>query len=306
MVIKVVNLVKRYGERIVLDHFNLEISEGEIYGLLGSGGSGKTSAVNCILSLLKYDKGIVQILEQTMHVYSDDLKKKIGIVMQNTAVFDELTVHENIDYFCSLYEKQKWSRKEMVEEAIEFCGLAQFRDFYPRKLNRDILKRLNLACGIAHKPQILIWDEPFIGLDIQSRRQMKDMIKVLNKKGMSILYTSQSMEEGEELCTKIGLLDKGKVIAAGTPEELKAMIGSGEKVTIEVFYLEKEDLQGIKKMPNVSYATYIGNTLAVKSEGRNNLVMILHYLEEHGILFGKIHSELPGLKDVYCEMTGKE
>ena len=156
MVIKVKNLVKRYDKLVALDHFNMEVKEGEIFGLLGPNGSGKTTAINCILSLLKYDKGTIEIYDKPMSPDAYDIKRDIGIILQNVAVFEELNVYENIDYFCGMYITNKKKRKELVEEAIDFVGLKEFRKFYPKKLSGGLLRRLNIACGIAHKPKLVI------------------------------------------------------------------------------------------------------------------------------------------------------
>ena len=158
-VIKVENLVKRYRELVALDHFNLEIKEGEIFGLLGPNGSGKTTTINCILSLLAFDKGTIEVFGKEIHPDSYDIKRNIGVVLQNVAVFDELTVYENIDYFCGLYIKDKATRKQYIEDAIAFVGLDEFRKFYPKKLSGGLLRRLNIACGIAHKPKLIFLDD---------------------------------------------------------------------------------------------------------------------------------------------------
>ena len=159
-VVEIENLVKRYQELVALDHFNLTIEEGEIFGLLGPNGSGKTTTINCILALLAFDKGTVRVFGQEMRPDSYDLKRQIGVVMQNVAVFQELTVYENIDYFCGLYIRDKALRRQYVEDAIDFVGLNDFRKFYPKKLSGGLLRRLNIACGIAHKPKLIILDEP--------------------------------------------------------------------------------------------------------------------------------------------------
>jgi ABC-2 type transport system ATP-binding protein len=307
MVIKVDNLVKRYGDLIALDHFNLEVNEGEIFGLLGPNGSGKTTAINCILSLLKYDKGNIEIFDKPMSPDAYDIKRDIGIVMQNVAVFDELTVFENIDYFCGLYITDKKQRIELVEEAIEFVGLNDFRKFYPKKLSGGLLRRLNIACGIAHKPKLIILDEPTVAVDPQSRNNILEGIQKLNKLGATIVYTSHYMEEVEQICSRIAIMDKGKIIATGTNDELKGMINSGEKITIEIFKIKDSILEDIKKLPNINSAELIDNLLIVKSSrGKNNLVAILDYLKSEDIGFGKIYSEPPTLNDVFLEITGKE
>ena len=237
-VVKIENLVKRYKELIALDHFNLEIQKGEIFGLLGPNGSGKTTTINCLLSLLKYDKGSIEIFGQQMTPDNYDVKRRIGIVMQNVAVFEELNVYENIDYFCGLYIKDKTLRRQYVEEAIEFAGLGEFVKFRPKKLSGGLLRRLNIACGIAHKPELIILDEPTVAVDPQSRNRILEGIVELNRKGATIIYTSHYMEEVEQICTRIAIMDKGKNIALGTSDELKSMIRNSETIKIHIPALE--------------------------------------------------------------------
>ena len=226
-VIEIENLVKRYKELVALDHLNLTIREGEVFGLLGPNGSGKTTAINCILALLHFDKGSVKVFGEEMQPDSYDIKRKIGVVLQNVAVFEELTVQENIDYFCSLYVKEKSVRRQYVEEAISFSGLEDFRKFFPKKLSGGLLRRLNIACGIAHKPKLIILDEPTVAVDPQSRNRILEGIQKLNRQGATIIYTSHYMEEVEQICSRIAILDQGRCVASGTKEELKAMIKIG-------------------------------------------------------------------------------
>lgn len=307
MVVKIENLVKRYGDLVAIDHLNLEIEEGEIFGLLGPNGSGKTTTINCILSLLKYDKGNIKIFGKDMTPSSYDIKKDIGIIMQNVAVFDELNVYENIDYFCSLYITDKATRKQCVEEAIKFVGLEDYKKFVPKKLSGGLLRRLNIACGIAHKPKLIILDEPTVAVDPQSRNNILEGIKKLNENGATIIYTSHYMEEVEQLCSRIAIIDKGKVIAQGTKEDLKSMISQGEKIVVEVFYLDDNDLKKIKELPNVLSAEYDQKMLIVRSKNEtSNLSDLLSYINYKKISYGKIYSELPTLNDVFLEITGKE
>ena len=197
--IHIENLVKRYGDLVALNHLSLDIKEGEIFGLLGPNGSGKTTAINCLLSLLKYDKGDIEIFGQKMTPDNYEVKQQIGIVLQNVAVFDELTVSENIDYFCGLYIHDKNRRRELVEEAIWFVGLEDYRKTRPQKLSGGLLRRLNIACGIAHKPRLIILDEPTVAVDPQSRNKILEGIQELNRQGSTIIYTSHYMEEVEQI-----------------------------------------------------------------------------------------------------------
>lgn len=306
-VVKVENLVKRYKELIAVDHFNLEIQEGEILGLLGPNGSGKTTTINCILSLLSYDKGTIEVFGKEMQPDSYDSKSRIGVVMQNIAVFDALNVYDNIDYFCGLYIKDKHLRRQYVEEAIEFVGLSDYKKFYPKKLSGGLLRRLNIACGIAHKPKLIFLDEPTVAVDPQSRNRILEGILELNRQGATIVYTSHYMEEVEQICTRIAIMDKGKNLATGTTDELKQMIKKKEIISIEILDISNEDILALKELKNVYDVTYENHKLTILcSNGKHNLIHILGYLQTKNLSFGRVYSELPTLNDVFLEMTGKE
>lgn len=306
-VVEIENLVKRYQELVALDHFNLTIEEGEIFGLLGPNGSGKTTTINCILALLAFDKGTVRVFGREMRPDSYDLKRQIGVVMQNVAVFQELTVYENIDYFCGLYIRDKALRRQYVEDAIDFVGLNDFRKFYPKKLSGGLLRRLNIACGIAHKPKLIILDEPTVAVDPQSRNKILEGIQELNRNGATIIYTSHYMEEVEQICTRIAIMDKGKNLALGTTDELKAMIDLGETISLEVLEITDDTMDTIRTLPHVIQVSYEKHLLKVKfSKGKHNLLRLLDLMRDKEIAFGNVHSELPTLNDVFLEITGKQ
>ena len=306
-IVHIENLVKRYGELTALNHLNLDIREGEIFGLLGPNGSGKTTAINCMLSLLKYEKGQIEIFGEPMRPDNYQVKKQIVIVLQNVAVFDELTVQENIDYFCGLYIGDKKKRKELVENAIHFVGLEDYRKMRPKKLSGGLLRRLNIACGIAHKPRLIILDEPTVAVDPQSRNKILEGIKQLNEQGSTIIYTSHYMEEVEQICTRVAIMDHGRIIASGTKDELKQMIKTGETITIEAVILEENNLKEIRELEHVFDIQYRNQILTVRcTRARHNLIRILNYLQNQDIAFGRVFSEMPTLNDVFLEITGKQ
>lgn len=301
------NLVKRYGDLTALNHLDLDIREGEIFGLLGPNGSGKTTAISCLLSLLKYDRGQVEIFGEEMKPDSYKIKEQIGIVLQNVAVFEELTVQENIDYFCGLYIKDKNLRRQYVAEAVEFAGLSDFVKFYPKKLSGGLLRRLNIACGIAHKPKLILLDEPTVAVDPQSRNKILQGILKLNEEGATIIYTSHYMEEVEQICSRIVIMDKGRNLANGTATELKQLIKKSETLTVEILELTDTQLEAVRRLNHVYDVSYENNRLTVQcSGGSHNLIHLLSYLQEENIAFGRVYSELPTLNDVFLEITGSE
>ncbi|MCI8291287.1 MAG: ABC transporter ATP-binding protein [Clostridia bacterium] len=306
-ILEVKNLTKKYKELKAIDNLSFEIHEGEILGLLGPNGSGKSTTINCILSLLNFNEGSIKIFGKEMKPDAYDIKAKLGVVFQDVAVFEELTVYENIDYFCGLYIKDKKKREQYIEEAIELVGLEEFKKFYPKQLSGGLLRRLNIACGIAHKPKLIFLDEPTVAVDPQSRNNILDGIKKLRDNGATICYTTHYMEEVEIICDRVIILDKGKVLASGTTDELKELAKIEEKVTVEVNNLDESYIEKIKDLANVDEVTFDGNVLFVTyKKGKNNLVELIDYLKKEGINYSKIYSERPTLNDVFLELTGKE
>ena len=307
MIVKVEQLVKRYGDLVALDHFNLDVQAGEVFGLLGPNGSGKTTAINCMLALLKFSMGTVELFGRPMRPDAYDIKRDIGIVMQNVAVFDELTVRENIDYFCGLYVTDRRQRQVLVDEAIAFVGLEDFSRFLPRKLSGGLLRRLNFACGIAHKPKLIFLDEPSVAVDPQSRNNILEGILELNRQGATVIYTSHYMEEVEQICSRIAIMDRGKVIASGTSDELKRMIRTGEKITVELLNPQPGLTEALCNLPAILTADVKDNRLIIKAERQGSaLGIVLDYLNTNRIAYGQLYCELPTLNDVFLEITGKQ
>ena len=307
-VIEVTNLTKEYkkGTKAV-DNLSLNVYKGEILGLLGPNGSGKSTTINCILSLLNYSDGSIKIFGKEMNPNSYDIKSKIGVVFQDVSVFDELTVYENLDYFCGLYIKDKKKRKQYIEEAIELVGLQDFKKYYPKQLSGGLLRRLNIACGIAHKPKLIFFDEPTVAVDPQSRNNILDGIKKLRDDGATIVYTTHYMEEVETLCDRIIILDKGNILARGTSDELKELAEIEERITVEVNDLDNKYIDKILEFKNVDVVTYSNNILLITyKKGKNNISDMVEFLKNNRIKYNKIFSERPTLNDVFLELTGKE
>ncbi|MBO0474755.1 ABC transporter ATP-binding protein [Enterococcus ureasiticus] len=307
MIIEINDLVKRYGKLTALNHFNLQVKKGEILGLLGPNGCGKSTAINCMLSLLSYDKGEIKLFGKKMSPTRYDIKKRIGVVPQEVAVFDELTVIENIDYYCGLYISDKATRKKYVAEVIILVGLEDFTSFPPKKLSGGLKRRLNIACGIVHKPELIFLDEPTVAVDPQSRNKILDSIKELNRQGATIVYTTHYMEEVEQLCNHIVIVEKGQVIAEGTKEQLKGMIKINEKIVIEIPDFPSSVKEELLQLPGIIDITYDNIFVTLNTE-KNKAVFtkVLHILEENHVSFGNFYTQQPTLNDVFLEITGRE
>ncbi len=310
-VVEVVDLVKRYGDVLALDHFNLGIERGEVFGLLGPNGCGKTTTMNCILQLLTYDSGSIRLFGEPMSPARYDLKRRIGVVPQQVAVFDELSVAENIDCFCALYVADRARRRELVEDAIDFVGLTDYRKMRPKKLSGGLLRRLNIACGIAHKPELIFFDEPTVAVDPQSRNSILDGILRLRDEGATVVYTSHYMEEVEQICSRIMVMDGGRVLAQGTNDQLKRMISLGEKIVVELVGASvsrgRAAASTVRELPHVLSCEFSDGELKVACEAsERNLMDVLGALGTARMQVGRVYSDPPTLNDVFLEITGRE
>ena len=306
-IVEVKNLKKTYKDLTAVDNITFDVKKGEILGLLGPNGSGKSTTINCILSLLSFENGEIKIFDKEMTPTSYDIKSKIGVVFQDVAVFDELNVYDNVNYFCGLYIKDRKIREKYVNETIDFVNLREYIKFYPKQLSGGLLRRLNIACGIAHKPELIFFDEPTVAVDPQSRNSILEGIKKLRDAGATIIYTTHYMEEVEILCDRVIILDKGKIIAQGTVDELKELSKADEKLTIEIDDLEQKYIDEIKRNDNIDEIKYESNILKISfKNGTNNISEIINYLKKNEIKYNRIFSEKPTLNDVFLELTGKE
>lgn len=306
-IIEVKGLTKRYKELTAVNHLDLEVKQGQILGLLGPNGSGKSTTINCILSLLSFNEGEIKIFNEEMSPEKYHIKEKIGVVFQEVGVFEELTVYENIDYFCGLYVLDKTRRKQLVQEAVDLVALNDFKKFRPKQLSGGLLRRLNIACGIAHKPELLFFDEPTVAVDPQSRNNILEGIKQLNNEGATVVYTSHYMDEVEQICDEIVIIDKGEVIAKGTADSLKNQISMNEKVQFESINLNETVIKEIRSLDHVLSVDYHDPICTVLFEkGNGNLLNLISLLSKHQLKYESLSSQRPTLNDVFLELTGKE
>lgn len=306
MVIAVKKLMKRYGNYLVLDQLELEINKGEIFGILGPAGCGKTTLLQCVLGLISYDKGSVTVFGEKIVGMKNDMKQKIGVCFEENAVFETLTVYDNIYYFGKLYLKNKKRAVEATEQVIQMLGLHKVRNTLFFKLDEGRKKLCNFACAIVHNPELVFLDGGVAQCEPKVKAKIYEVLLELKKKGTTVLFLTSFIEEAEEICDRIAIMDKGRILAKGTKEELKRNISLGERSRFRVYHITEKQIEQIRMIPGVFYVEYVKEVLIVKSKrGRNNLLHILRYFQENEIGFGEIVSELPTLSDVFWEMTGK-
>lgn len=238
IILKTTNLTKKYNNRTVVDNLNLEIRRGEIFGLLGPNGAGKSTAMNMICQIVRPTAGEISLLGKDPRKQKKEVIHKVGYIPQELAIHGNLKAWENVELFTSLYGIKGKNLKRAVEESLEYVGLSERKQDFAKNFSGGMKRRLNIACAIGHDPELLIFDEPTVGIDPQSRNFILDKIKESNKRGATVIYTSHYMEEVEAICTRIAIMDNGKMIACGTAEELKGLVnGGGEQITLEEVFL---------------------------------------------------------------------
>lgn len=306
-IIKITNLMKKYGSNIAVDNINLSINQGEIFGLLGPNGAGKSTTINSICGLLKINQGEILIDGISMKDDSLECKKRLGLVPQEIAIFDNLTARENVEFFGKLAGIKGALLKERVDEALEFVGLEGSGKKMPKAYSGGMKRRLNIACAIAHHPKVIILDEPTVGIDPQSRNHILESVRKLNKIGSTIIYTTHYMEEAETLCSRIAIMDHGRLIADGTREELKKLVHEEEKIIIGGSDISFSALSEIKALKGVKDAQLKeGNLEIITSNTQLVLQDILFCLNKNDVRVKGIQITEPDLETVFLALTGRK
>ena len=303
-ILQIKDLHKKYGEFEALKGVNLSIQKGEIYGLLGPNGAGKSTLIKCISGLEKTTSGEIVFEENITNI--NKYKEHIGLLPQDIALYLDFTARENISFFCSLYGYKGKNLKNRVDRALEFVGLMEFENKKAKEFSGGMKRRLNMACAIAHSPSIVIMDEPTVGIDPQSRNHILESVKKLNSEGSTIIYTSHYMEEVEELCENISIMDNGKVIANGNKEYLKSNLIDSNIYTITL----KNNLYNIDKYIKEIYGVkdVIIQNNEVKcyySKNINILQKLINTISNHSGVIENIKNEVPTLENVFLTLTGK-
>lgn len=305
-VLEVKQLTKKFGDFIAVDNITMSVKEGEIFGFLGANGAGKSTAINMIASLLRVTKGEIEVLGKNIAKHGRFAKMNIGIVPQDLAIYEDMTTYENVHFFAGLYGLRGTELKERVIEALAFVGLADKHKSYPKNFSGGMKRRLNIACAIAHRPKLLIMDEPTVGIDPQSRNYILGSVRKLNEMGCTIIYTSHYMEEVEEICTRIAIIDHGKIIAEGTKGQLKAIITNQKNIGIEVRSAENLDRSKLAGIAGVNQIEVEDRIIKITSDSEvNNLNRIIQQLMADDIEIRSVEEHEPSLETVFLTLTGR-
>lgn len=238
LILETTDLTKKYNNKAVVDNLNLKIYKGEIFGLLGPNGAGKSTTMNMLCSLIRPTFGEIELFGKKLHRQKQEVLQKIGYIPQELAIHGNLKAWENVELFTSLYGIKGKDLKQAVETSLSYVGLSGRKKEFAKNFSGGMKRRLNIACALGHRPELLIFDEPTVGIDPQSRNFILDKIRESNENGATVIYTSHYMEEVEAICTRIAIMDNGKIIACGTSQELKRLVNDGdENITLEEVFL---------------------------------------------------------------------
>jgi ABC-2 type transport system ATP-binding protein len=305
-IIDVKGLKKSYKDKEVVHGIDFSLNEGEILCFLGPNGAGKSTTINIITGALRCDSGSINYNNES--IYSDLLgfKSRLGIVPQDLALYEDLTAERNVLFFASLYGLKGHALKDACRFALDFTGLSDRAKDKVSTFSGGMKRRLNIACAIAHHPEILIMDEPTVGIDPQSRNHILEGVKRLCDQGMTILYTTHYMEEVEEISTRIIIMDVGNIIAEGTKESLKENVESERNYRIAAEYETGQDVKALYKVHGVKAVSIRDGVIEITTDRQvENLDKIISALTSEGIKINDVSCLTASLETVFLKMTGK-
>jgi len=300
--IEMVHLVKRFGNFTAVDNLSLTVEPGEIFGLLGPNGSGKTTTVNMISGLSAPTSGEVRVMGYALGTHTRQVRRLLGSVPQETALYEELSAWTNLDFHADLFGIPGREKKARIEAMLDLVGLTERKDSRVSDYSGGMKRRLALARALLHDPQLVYLDEPTLGVDVQSRRAIWDYILALRQQGKTVLITTNYMEEAQELCSRIAIIDHGKMVALDTPTELKQHFGGSvlEIETIRSF----EDLDQLRTIPGVQAAEQMGNSLKITTKAGENVVPQIINMVALCCEIREISMREPNLDEVFLHLTG--
>jgi len=306
-IIEIKNLTKKFGNFTAVNNISLSIKEGEIFGFLGPNGAGKTTTINMLTTLIRPTSGTAVIDNNDTFTQGSRIRSIIGVVPQSFSLFPELTAQENLSYIGRLYGLTAAQINERSEYLLNTVSLSEHKDRIAGNYSGGMKQRLSLAASLMSNPRILFMDEPTTGLDPQSRISMRELTKLLNKQGMTIVYTTHDMDEAEKICDTITIMDNGRIAASGTSEELKRMIADHHTIEVELEVITKEIIAELKKLPYVISAEHTGELIELKVKGREGVFYKLSdFFHRKNEKVVEIKFREPTLEDVFIHLTKKD
>jgi len=304
-ILEVSNLSKTFENVEALKRVSFSIQNGEFYGLLGPNGAGKTTTINIISTISQPDTGYVKINGMDLKNHSIECKKSIGVVPQEIALYNELSAHENLMFWGSLYSLNYADLQNKIDETMSLMGLTDRKEDKIKTYSGGMKRRINIASALLHSPKILIMDEPTVGIDPQSRNLIFDVLEELHKNGMTIIYTTHYMEEVERLCDRIGIIDHGNIIAEGTIDELRETTKAEESINIHVENSEHINTEKIKQIKNCLDISNGVITFSSKNSGKD-LPLILMELNKAEVGISQIEIHKVNLETIFLNLTGRK
>lgn len=305
--LEAVEITKRFKQTHAVNGVNLFLERGEIIGLLGPNGAGKSTTISIISTLIPPTSGDVRLNNESVIKRPEKLRKILGVVPQEIALYPDLSARENLLFFGKIYRLSGSQLKQKVEEVLEMIGLTDRQHDLVKNFSGGMKRRLNIGAALLHEPELIIMDEPTVGIDPQSRNYILETVKRLNKeKKMTVLYTSHYMEEVEFLCNRIYIMDKGNILAAGTKEEIKNILSAENTTQITVERVNDSFIQALRDHPVVNRVTVQDRVITVLTPKEANAFSILFKIaEETNTMLTSIEIKTPTLEDVFLHLTGR-
>jgi ABC-2 type transport system ATP-binding protein len=305
-VLRCQGLKKRFGDRQAVDGVGFEIAPGETYGLLGPNGAGKTTTISMICGILARDGGEVHVAGEPLDIGTTAAKRLVGIVPQDLAIYPDLSARENLDYFGRLYGMRGAALRDRVREVLDVVQLTDRERDRTAGYSGGMKRRLNIAIGLLHSPQLLVLDEPTVGVDPQSRNAILASVEALGREGIGILYTTHYMEEAERLCDRVGIIDQGRIIAEGTRAELVRLVGQTDKVSLGATGNLRAAADALRELPGVQEVTsHEGGLEVIVPEASTMLPRLLEAAARSGAAVRAVEVVEPDLEAVFLHLTGK-
>ncbi len=300
------NISKEFKEIKAVNDLSFSIAEGEIFGFLGPNGAGKSTTISMISTLIRPDSGDILYKDSSILTKPEFLEKDLGLVPQDIALYPSLSAYDNLKFWGHVYGIRGKDLAYRIQEIAELIGLSDRLKDRVDKYSGGMKRRLNIGVALIHKPKLLIMDEPTVGIDPQSRNHILNTVKMLNKEGMTIIYTSHYMEEVEELCDRICIMDKGKLLASGNKDELIKLVNGREKIDVTFTSLDEEITQRMKKLSYIGDMTIMDNHVSIISEKAENLMGdLIQIIKDTNSKILSIDVKKPTLETVFLHLTGR-